>query len=150
MDETAALIAINNLRSQPAYLQAELLRLRTTGGAVALAEASQYSDEYAAIHLLVNTWETIAAIVEGVVDGKDRIFSTQPICYMHRSLKDAIVILSRKHAGLAEGVEFDIPNNGLGAKFTKLANDFDSWCLATHKPTQYITGACSGMQAYFG
>ena len=150
MDESAAIIAINNIRSQPAYLQAERLRLTTTGGAAHMAESTPNSDEFAAVHLLVNTWVTIAAIVEGVDGSKDRIFSTQPICYMHRSLKDAIVILSRTHAGLAEGEQFDIPNNGFGAKFTQLANDFDSWCLATHKPTQYITAACSGMQAYFG
>lgn len=114
-----------------------------------MAQADDHSDEYAAIHLLVNTWETIATIIEGV-SSKDLIFAITPICHMHRELKDAISALSLKHAGLKSGDDFDVPNNGYGAKFTKLANDYNSWLVGTHKTTQYITGACGGMHAYFG
>ncbi len=149
MDESAALVAIYSLRTQPTYQAAEKLRRRAKGGAAELARGKDDSDELAAIHLLVNTWETIAAIIEGV-DSKDRIFEVTPICHVHRNLKDAISDLGLKHANLKSASDFDVPNNGYGAKFTKLANDFDSWLLEKHKTTQYITGACDGMYACFG
>lgn len=149
MDETAALVAIHTLRIQPAYQQAERLRRKARGGATELANGKEDTEEYAAVKLLVNTWETIAAILESV-ESRDRIYEILPICYMHNALKDAVVIISLKHANLKGPEQFDVPNNGYGAKFTKLSNDYKSWLLEKHKTTQYISGACGGMQAFFG
>lgn len=149
MDESAALVAIHSLRTQPTYQEAEKLRRRTKGGAAQLARGDDNSDELAAIHLLVNTWETIATIIEGV-ESKDRIFEVTPVCHMHRNLKDAIADLGIRHANVKALSAADVPNNGYGAKFTKLANDYDSWLVEKHKTTGYITGACDGMYACFG
>lgn len=149
MDESAALVAIQNLRTLPAYQQAERLRRKTKGGAAEMANANDDSEEYASVKLLVNTWETIATILEGV-ENKDRIYEITPVCHMHNHLKDAIAGISLRHAKLKSVGEFDVPNNGYGAKFTKLANDYDSWLLEKHKTTQYVSGACDGMYACFG
>jgi hypothetical protein len=149
MDESAALVAIHGLRTQATYQEAERLRRRTKGGAAELVKGKDDSAELAAVHLLVNTWETIASIIEGV-ESKDRIFEVTPVCHMHRNLKDAIADLGIRHAKVKEFGAADMPNNGYGAKFNKLANDYDNWLLEKHKTQGYITGACDGMYACFG
>lgn len=149
MDESAALAAIHNIRIQPVYQNAERLRRKAKNGAVELANGGDDSEELAAAKLLVSTWETIATILESV-ENKDRIYEVLPICYMFNALREAIAIISRRHACLKQTDQFEIPNNGYGAKFAKLANDYQSWLLEKHKTTQYITGACGGMQAFFG
>ncbi|MBI5262232.1 MAG: hypothetical protein HY852_10510 [Bradyrhizobium sp.] len=149
MDEAAALIAIHTLRTSPVYQQAERIRRKTDGGAATMAKAADDTDEAAALHLLVSTWETIATILEGV-ENKDRIFEVTPVCHMHRNLKDSFSELGLKHARLRSADEFNVPNGGYGAKFSKLANDYDNWLLEKQKSAQYISGACDGMYACFG
>ena len=148
MDESAALVSIQNWRSSPVYKAAEILRRRTNGGAVAMAGAADDSDELEAVHLLVNTWEAIATLLE-YVENRDSIYEITPICHMHGNLKDAIPILAQKYAKVA-AANFSVPNVGFGAKFTKLANDYDSWLIEKQKSAQYVTAACSGIHAYFG
>jgi hypothetical protein len=149
MDENTALVSIQNWRSTPVYKGAEILRRNTAGGAVAMANAPDNSDEFAAVHLLVNTWEAIATLLDEV-ENKDRIFEITPICHMHNNLKDAIPVLSLRHTNLISAADFVIPNGGYGARFSKLANDYDNWLIEKQKSAQYITGACSGLHAYFG
>lgn len=149
MDENDALIAIHTLRTQPAYQQAERLRRKTKGGAGEMAKASDNTEEFAAVHLLVNTWETIATIIEGV-GSKDRIFEVTPVCHMHNHLKDALSGISLRHARLAAPNDSDVPNGGYAAKFTRLANDYHGWMLEKQKSSLYISGACDGMYACFG
>jgi hypothetical protein len=149
MDESAALVAIQTLRTNPVYQQAERLRRKTEGGAASMATAPEDSEEFAAVHMLVSTWEAIATILESV-EHKDRIYEITPVCHMHNHLKDAISGISMRHANLRSADDFDIPNGGYGAKFAKLANDYHSWMLEKRKTTGYITGACGGMYACFG
>jgi hypothetical protein len=149
MDENDALVAIHSLRTQPAYQQAERLRRKTKGGAAAMATAPDDSEELAAVHLLVNTWETIATILDGV-PSKDRIFEITPVCHMHNHLKDALAGISLRHAKLKSPNDFDVPNGGYAAKFTKLANDYHGWMIEKQKSSLYISGACDGMYACFG
>jgi hypothetical protein len=149
MDENDALVAIQTLRTQPAYQQAERLRRKTKGGAAAMATAPDDSEEFAAVHLLVNTWETIATVLDGVAS-KDRIFEITPVCHMHNNLKDALAGISLRHAKLKSASDFDVPNGGYAAKFTKLANDYHGWMIEKQKSSLYISGACDGMYACFG
>jgi hypothetical protein len=149
MDETEALVAIHTLRIHPAYQQAERLRRKTKGGAAAMAAASEDSEEFAAIHLLLSTWEVIATIMESVAS-KDRIFEVTPVCHMHNHLKDALSGVSLKHAKLKSPNDFDVPNGGYAAKFTKLANDYHGWMIGKQQSSLYISGACDGMYACFG
>lgn len=148
MDESTALVSIMTLRMNPTYQQAERLR-RKGKGAAAMAQAGLDSEEFAAVQTLVNAWETIATIIEGVPN-KDPIFEVTPVCHMHNALKDAIANISLRHANLKSPGEFDIPNAGYGAKFGKLANDYHSWMIEKRKSTHYITGACDGLYACFG
>jgi hypothetical protein len=149
MDESAALVAIQNWRSNPVYKQAEILRRNTSGGAAAMAAAPENSDEYAAIHLLVNTWEAIATLLDHV-ENKDHIFEITPIGHMHENLKDAVAALVLKHARVESAADFSVPNLGFGAKFAKLANDYNSWLIERQKSAYYITASRGGIHAYFG
>lgn len=149
MDEASALVAIYNLRTNPAYQQAERLRRNTAGGAAAMATAPENSEEFAAVHLLISTWETIATLLASV-EHKDRIFEVTPICHMHNHLKDAIPALGLKHVNLRAADEFHIPNAGYGANFSMLASEYHSWTIEKNKSAHYITGSCDGMYACFG
>jgi hypothetical protein len=149
MDETSTLVAIQTLRTNSAYHDAEILRRKTEGGAANMALAAEDSPEYAAIHLLINTWEAIAVLMSGL-EQRDRIYEVTPVCHMHNHLKDAITNIVLKHTKLKTADELSIPNAGYGANFSILANDYDNWLKRKNKSAQYITGACDGMYACFG
>jgi hypothetical protein len=149
MDEAATLAAIHSLRTNPAYQAAEVLRRKTADGARAMASAPDGSQESAAIHLLISTWETIALLASGL-EKKDKIFEVTPVCHMHHNLKDALTAVSLRHAKLKDSSAFNIPNAGYGANFSILAGEYDTWLRTSNKSAHYISGACDGMYACFG
>jgi hypothetical protein len=149
MDEAAALVAIQNLRSNLTYQDAEKLRRKTKGGAATMADAPENSAEYAAIQLLINTWETIATLVAGVAN-KDPIYEVTPICHVYNNLKEAFTPIGLRCTGLKSVEDFDVPNAGYGAKFAILNNDYNNWMIEQNKSGHYVTGAHGGIHAMFG
>lgn len=135
MDELSVLLALEQLRSNPSYHAAEVLRRNTSGNARAMASAAAGSSEHRAVLLLVSTWEVIAVLISGAKK-KDSIFEVTPICHMYDELKEAIAVLGR-----------DVP--GYGGNFAKLNTDYQKW-LNNKKGKAYRTAACNGLFAKFG
>ena len=135
MDETTLLVAIETLRSNPAYHAAEVLR-RKTGDSGAMASAPEGSAEHSAVLLLISTWEVIAVLLSDAKK-RDKIFEVTPICHMHRELEKAIDILAKRFPGY-------------GARFAALDADYHTWLKKKKKNAKYVSGACNGMHAKFG
>lgn len=135
-DETAILLAIETLRSNPEYHAAEVLRRRTTGGSAAMAAAPEGSAERSAILLLIGTWESIAVLMDGLKK-RDKIFEVTPVCHMWRELEAAIQILRRYFTGYAEN-------------FEDLYKAYEAWLKKQKKDAKYVSAACAGMYARFG
>lgn len=137
MSDAAVLAGLYMIRTNPMYQAAEALRRKTAGGAAAMARAPAGSEEHRAILLLLNTWETMARMVQSVGEKEvqERIYETVPISYMYRELRPAI-----------EALRGGAPAFGL--QFEKLTDAADTWCKA--RPDCYISGASGGLHAFFG
>jgi len=138
-NSNGSLLEIAALRSNTKYQAAEQLR-RKTGDAKLMARASETSDEYAAVRLLIGTWETIAMRYEAGGFTDDEFFRGLPIGYMWNALKDAIGIV-RAAMGEKAGKEY-------ARSFQGLSNTYDAWRKKSDK--QYDSGADSGIHALFG
>ena len=134
MDESLVLLALEQLRNNPSYHAAEVLRRNTPGNARAMASAPAGSDQHRAVLLLISTWEVIAILISGAKK-KNMIFEVTPICHMYDELKDAIATLGR-----------DVP--GYGGNFAKLNTEYQAWIKKKGKA--YTTAACNGLFAKFG
>jgi hypothetical protein len=135
-DETAVLLAIETLRSNPEYHAAEVLRRQTAGSSAAMAAAPEGSAERSAILLLIGTWESIA-VLAGDLKKRDKIFEVTPVCHMWRELEPAIQALRRYFADYAEN-------------FEDLYTAYEAWLKKQKKNAKYVSAACGGMYARFG
>jgi hypothetical protein len=137
MDETAILLGIEAMRSDPAYHAAEVLRRSKKGGAAAMAAAPKDSEERNAVMLLISNWEVFAVLIRGS-KGRDKIFEVTPVCHMHRELDPAIQYL-----------QGEIP--GLATNFEKMNVEYQAWLKKKKKDAKYVSAACDGlMHAKFG
>jgi hypothetical protein len=137
MDENALLLGITILRSDHHYHAAEMLRRQTDGGAATMAGARSDSREYAAVRLLISTWDSIAVLMRRVRT-KDKIYEVTPICHMYEVLEPAIMYFRR------ETPEF-------AAEFEKLNVDYRAWLRKKKKSATYVSAACGGLlHARFG
>jgi hypothetical protein len=136
----ATLLAIEAMRSGAAYQQAEMLR-RSLGenGAEQMASKGPASKEYAAVRLLIGTWEAIAAMVQADPDSQTRFFETQPVFHMWDALKDGV-----------KRIQKDLNCPHFAKNFESLACDYDAWCDRSKKSKAYRTQACNGITARFG
>jgi hypothetical protein len=138
MEDAQVFAALHTIRTNPAYRAAEILRLRTEGGAAAMAKAAKTSDEYGAVLLLVNTWEAIASILEHVSEStREAVFAVTPVAQMHEALRPAIDALG---TGCPE----------FGERFTAMARQHREWLSGCGKGGDYVSGNCGGLQALFG
>lgn len=128
------------LRNSAAYQAAEALRQKKYGGSkgAKVMKANQGSAEYAALRLLIGTWDSIAHQILGLAEGPARVefYETNPIGYMWKLLEPAILEL-RKQLG-----------NHYAKNFEDLAAAYDTWLR--NQPQAYQTGADNGMIAQFG
>lgn len=136
MDEAALLATLQVIRTNHIYHAAEVLRRKTSGGALAMASAPENSDERNAVLLLISTWETIALLISGAKN-KSNIFEVTPVCHMYRELKDAI-----------DSLDSSIP--GLAFNFIKLNAEYKAWLDNQRRDARYVTAACNGLHARFG
>ena len=130
MNQDEALVALDAMRSNPKYNEAEVLRQSTAGGAVTLAKEDPKSAKHGAVLLMINTWETIAVLLENV-DPIDRVFEVTPVCHMYTILKPAMDIVG---AG--------VPS--YGEKFATLYQRNLAWLEKAKKDGKYKSAACDG------
>jgi hypothetical protein len=137
MDENALLLGIQQMRSDPNYYAAEILRRKLGDAGALVANTDENSEEQAAARLLITTWEAIAVLIRGVRT-KDKIYEVTPICHMFDELKPAIDYF-RKQAP-----EFAV-------EFEKLNADYNAWLKKKKKKGTYVSAACGGLlHARFG
>lgn len=136
MDETAILLGIETMRSDPVYRAAEVLRRRTEGGAAAMASDPEGSEARNSVFLLINNWDVIAVLIRGS-RGRDKIFEVTPVCHMYRELEGAIMKLRK-----------DIP--GFATNFEKMHVEYQAWLKKKKKNAKYVSAACDGLYAKFG
>jgi hypothetical protein len=137
-DETAVLLAIETLRSNPEYHAAEVLRRKTLGGSAAMAATTEGSAERSAVLLLIGTWESIAVLAEGLKK-RDKIFEVTPICHMYRELKAGIDALR---------TFFGAPT--YASNFEALDGAHRKWLEKYKKNGKYAGAVCGGLYARFG
>jgi hypothetical protein len=137
-DETAVLLAIETLRSNPEYHTAEVLRRKTVGGSAAMAATSEGSAERSAVLLLIGTWESIAVLMDGLKK-RDKIFEVTPICHMYRELKAGIEALR---------AFFGSPK--YASNFEALDEAHRAWLEKHKKNGKYVGAVCGGLYARFG
>jgi hypothetical protein len=135
-DEAAVLVAIEMMRSNPAYQAAEALRQHTSDGSVGMAKAPPDSPEHKAVLLLISTWESIALMALSLKQ-KDRIFEVTPVCHMQRELRAAIEVLRESFPSI-------------GANFAALDSEYHAWMAKNKRDARYVTAACNGLHARFG
>ena len=134
MDKIQLLALLYMMRTNPCYQQAE--SLRRTKSVAKMASADKKSPEYAAINLLINTWEAISVLVLDLSE-EDRnfVFGTLPALHMFTELNDAIEVIGSNTPAFA-------------ANFRLLSKHQLEWLK--FKDDHYQTGAKAGMHALFG
>lgn len=135
--DAAALLAVEALRSGSEYRAAELLRRSI--GSKEMASHPQTTKEYAAVRLLIGTWDAIGAMARQGDLPKDKLFETSPVCHMWEALSDAVKIIRRERDGdcYAENFEW-------------LYKASLSWMKKNKKSRKYCSANRSGIQALFG
>ncbi len=127
------------LRNSASYRAAEALRQKKFGGGKAAKKITikQGTPEYAALRLLIGTWDSIGHQILGLAEpARVEFYETNPVGYMWNLLKAAIQEI-RKELG-----------NHYAKNFEDLYEAYDRW-LRTQPPA-YQTGAGNGMTAQFG
>jgi hypothetical protein len=95
----------NQLRSNTEYRNA--FRLMQGNRPEKMAAADKKSDEYAAIRILIGTWEAIAILASGFnAAQRKRFFKSHPVSLMWQSLEPAIKVI-RSSEGAAFAQEFE-------------------------------------------
>jgi hypothetical protein len=83
------------LRSNLPYRNAfRSLQGKGANGAAQMASAAEDSDDRAAIHLLIGTWNAIAISTDGFNEAQwKRFFSSQPVSLMWKTLSPGIAVI---------------------------------------------------------
>jgi hypothetical protein len=134
---SSALLDVLALRSGTAYREAERLR-RRIGSSRDMAMSSMTSDEYAAVRLLIGTWDSIAARVRAGDIPMDPFFESNPVIHMWDALSDAITVIKRR----SKGPKY-------AENFKWLCKKCRAW-LKKPKNRKYRTASVQGINAHFG
>ena len=102
-----------------------------------MASCPPTSEEYAAIRLLVATWDAIAARVRAGDIPVDPFFETNPVSHMWEALVSAINIIKGTTPGYADN-------------FRWLYKRYKKWLDQSDKSRRYRTAARVGMNSGFG
>jgi hypothetical protein len=129
------LLEIAALRSSAEYRAAELRR-RQQGDSGSMANAPESSADYAAVRLLIGTWDAIAIRYEGGGFNDDEFFTGLPVGYMWEALKNAIKDIRAK-----KGDDY-------ASNFESMYKSYVAWRKKYDK--KYESGADSGVHALFG
>jgi hypothetical protein len=144
-DVLHVILQIAHLRSNPAYREAELMR-RQLGpdGAEKMAKSPQDSPEYAAIRLLIGTWNRIAIFVEGFSQKQlRRFFRCHPVALTWKVLKPGVEVI-RAATGVPEPV-----HRNYARQLEDLAGKYDKW-IKSADGKEYRSEAQQAVCADFG
>lgn len=139
------IIQIAHLRANPAYRAAELRR-RQLGpyGAATMAREEQDTPDYAAIRLLIGTWNRIAIFVEEFNDTQlGRFFRCHPIALTYKVLKPGIDVI-RAATDVPEPVD-----KRYAWALEDLAHKYDAWAMSPDG-AEYRSEAQQAVCADFG
>ena len=103
-----------------------------------MARAAVASEEYAAVRLLIGTWDSIATRVLAGDIPMIPFFQSNPVSHMWDALKDGIYEIRERSKGPTYATDFEA-----------LFNAFDDW-LKTKDGKKYKTAAAQGINAHFG
>lgn len=134
--DASLLAAIEALRTNPAYREAEEMRRKV--GALSMAQAPEGSRERTGIQMLVGTWISIATLLRAAKHKGD-LYRILPICHMYRAFVDAIKQL-REIAG----------SDDYARELDELYEDWQDWCDRMELDPHYVTALCGGITARFG
>ena len=153
-DRATTLLAIQMMRMSGAYQAAELLRRQN--GAKKLASAKKDSKEYAALLVLVGTWNAIGSTVRLALSSDsggggtsmkpgqseeeylDAIFENVPVCHVRQGIEDALKIIEQDW-GVEAAPDFDW-----------LYQEYLKWLERKEMGAAYQTAHCKGIRAFFG
>lgn len=108
---------VTQLRLNPPYQAAEMLRRQS--GAAAMAAAGQPSADLAAVLLLIGTWERIAIIAKPLSKSQREVFfRCTPVSLMWNALEPAIVAIG----GAAT----------FAPEFERLSQTYDTWLRSSN------------------
>ena len=139
MSVNSELFDILLLRTSPQYHAAEVMRRQQ--GADTMASSPQNSDAYAALRLLVGTWETIAKRVKGNDELRIPFYETNPVGHMWKALEPGITIIrNRDFKGRAA--------KHYAEEFQRLNRTYGTWLKK--QPPSYRSAAMDGINAQFG
>lgn len=147
-DINSMLFDILMLRISPAYHAAEVMR--RDRGEVAMANSPEGSEAYAAIRLLIGTWEGIAIRVRANEPVKIPFYKENPVGHMWNALEPAIAIIQKEKIEVRVKGKTKIVTFGkrYAGQF-KLLNDAYMGWLAL-QPADYQTAHLGGINAQFG
>jgi hypothetical protein len=134
---SSALLDVLAIRSGVAYREAERLR-RRIGESKLMALSPMSSEEYAAVRLLIGTWDSIAARVRAGDIPEDSFFQSNPVQHMWEALEGAIRVIAKRSKG-----------KSYAENFRWLRRRFRTW-LAKPTSRKYRTAAKMGTNAHFG
>ncbi|MEW5863492.1 MAG: hypothetical protein AB1773_07865 [Pseudomonadota bacterium] len=143
-----ALLQILQLRNSPAYHAAEVMRREI--GETAMANSPAGSEAFANIHLLIGTWETIAALVRANPELREPFYKVNPVGHMWQALAPAIEIVRGRTVTVMKGKRRITRKLGrlYARQFQLLDDEYTAWLSG--KPADYQTAALGGIQALFG
>ena len=147
-DINSMLASIQLLRTSPAYHAAEVMRRER--GEVSMANSPEGSEAYAAIRLLIGTWEGIAVRVRTNAPLKIPFYKENPVGHMWSALEPAIGIIRK--AKITTKVKGKTKTLSFGSRYAgqfKLLNDEYMGWLAL-QPADYRSAALGGIHAHFG
>ena len=135
-DVNAALLDISGLRSADAYQAAEFLRRQQ--GAAWMAGQPPNTEAYAAVRLLIGTWESIAIrVLAGCPPAEQAFFELNPVGHMWVALKPGIDVIRQ-----------DL-NQQYARNFESLNRKYRNWL--NKQSREYQTAALDdGINAQFG
>jgi hypothetical protein len=134
-DDASILIAIEALRRDPVYREAEHLRRKAKG---LMAKAEEGSAEHRAIRVLIATWTGIATLMQGV-KAKSPFFRLLPICQMFKVLQAEIEYLRKT-----------LDEQQFAIELFELYDEWEAWVEEQGFSPAYVTAMCGGLSAKFG
>jgi hypothetical protein len=131
------LLEVVALRNGTEYQEAERLR-RRIGSSKAMAESLTTSDEYAAVRLLIGTWDSIAKRVRAGDIQEGPFFESNPVQHMWDALQGGIVVIRKRSKGPRYAEDFQWLVRKLRGWLKKPAN------------RKFRTASVEGINAHFG
>jgi hypothetical protein len=141
------LIEVHELRLKPQYQAG--IALLMSGSESPTEKANQMArsktpQDYAAVRIMIGTWENIATHVQGFgPEQKQQLFKCNPILLMWKILEKAVGTIRQE--GADPFIHKSTPN--FAERFERLAAEYDQWRRTS---AEYTTEESLAIRAMFG